>query len=72
MGHRRFAWAWLAIPVAALMLLGITVYDNLRHMLFVLPPMLILSGVGLDAVLRRVKSAGGQQQYCWQCLLPVS
>jgi len=51
--------AWLAIPVAALMLLGITVYDNLRHMLFVLPPMLILSGVGLDAVLRRVKSRWG-------------
>jgi len=62
--------AWLAIPVAALMLLGITVYDNLRHMLFVLPPMLILSGVGLDAVLRRVKSCWGTATVLLAMLAP--
>lgn len=47
--------AWIVIPVGILILARITVYDNIRHMLFVLPPMLILSGIGLDAVSKPFK-----------------
>jgi len=47
---------WVAVPVGAVMLSIVTVYDNLRHLLFVLPPLFVACGVGLDAVLNLARS----------------
>ena len=46
---------WLLLPLLALLLLDIQVYDCFRHMLYILPPIFVLSGIGLDAVLGLVR-----------------
>ena len=48
--------AWIVVPTLALMLSAIAIYDNVRHMLFILPPALLLAGIGLDAILARLKN----------------
>lgn len=41
---------WLFLPLAALLLLNVQLYDNFRHLLYVVPPMFILGGIGLEAL----------------------
>lgn len=48
--------AWVAVPVGAVLLSVVTVYDNLRHLLFVLPPMFVISGIGLDSIINLARS----------------
>ena len=47
---------WVCVPVAAAVALHSIVYDNARQFLFALPPLFILAGVGIDGLLRRVRS----------------
>jgi hypothetical protein len=51
---------WVGVPVAWLMTQSVTIYDNIRHFFFVLPPLLVVAGVGLDALLLRLRRP-------WQC-----
>jgi hypothetical protein len=44
-------FAWLLAPVLLVILLHSSLYGNLRQMFFVLPPMFVLSGVGLELIL---------------------
>jgi hypothetical protein len=48
---------WCLVPVAYVVLARPNVYDGIRHFLFVLPAMALLSGVGADHVLRRWRGA---------------
>ena len=48
--------AWIAVPAASLTLSTITVYGNIRHMLFILPAIILLAGIGLDAILARLRN----------------
>jgi 4-amino-4-deoxy-L-arabinose transferase-like glycosyltransferase len=46
---------WFLIPALYIGLSGSTLYDNARQLLFLLPPLLIFAGIGLDALLERIK-----------------
>lgn len=43
--------AWFGIPVLWLIFRGVPIYNSIRHFFFVLPPLFILAGVGIDALL---------------------
>ena len=47
--------AWIIIPVFAASASFIPIYDNFRHLLFILPPIILLAGVGLDSVLEKIQ-----------------
>jgi hypothetical protein len=49
---------WLVLPLALLLALGASAYDNLRHFLYAMPPLFIVAGIGLDALLNRLGSDG--------------
>jgi hypothetical protein len=42
--------AWLILPVGLQIALRANAYDNFRQFLFVLPPMFILAGIGLETI----------------------
>jgi hypothetical protein len=42
-------------PIALIILLRIPVYDNFRQLFFTIPPIVILSGIGLSLFLRKIK-----------------
>jgi len=46
---------WFLAPTLYIIFSGSTLYDNARQLLFLLPPIFILAGVGLDALLERIK-----------------
>lgn len=60
--------AWLVLPVGAAVLLRSTVYDNFRQFLFTLPPIFVLAGLGIQLVLRRLRSLP-LQAVLWTALL---
>ena len=47
---------WFLIPTLMISLLGSTIYDNARQLLFLIPPLFIIAGIGLDIILRNIKS----------------
>lgn len=47
---------WIGVPLAAVSVMGIPVYDNFRHLLYVVPPIFILVSIGVDAILSKLKS----------------
>lgn len=47
--------AWFLAPYLTVILLGSTIYDNARQLMFLLPPLIILAGIGLDTILKYVK-----------------
>jgi len=46
---------WLGVPLAGVYLLGMTVYDNLRHLLFVLPVLFLLSGFSTELIMQHLR-----------------
>ncbi len=46
---------WAGVPLVGLVFFDMTVYGNIRHLLFMLPPLLILAGIALEAVLGRLR-----------------
>jgi hypothetical protein len=61
---------WLVLPVVAIHVLGGTIYDNLRHVLFLLPPAFVIAGIGLEEVLSRLPSRWGRGAVVAMVLLP--
>ena len=47
---------WLIMPIAVGMLLQTTMYDNFRHFLFVIPSIFLFVGLGIQAILDKLKS----------------
>lgn len=47
--------AWFAIPFLAQVTLGIPIYDNFRQLLFIVPPLIIIAGIGFADLLSIVK-----------------
>lgn len=64
-----FAACFLA-PFLAVSLRGSTLYDNARQLMFLLFPFFILAGIGLDALLKRVKMPLLQGALIIAALLP--
>jgi hypothetical protein len=50
--------AWFVAPVAAVILLHSTIYNNFRQFLFVVPPLFIFAGLALQALWNRLKKKG--------------
>ncbi|MBI2410423.1 MAG: glycosyltransferase family 39 protein [Candidatus Kerfeldbacteria bacterium] len=47
---------WALIPLAVFMLPGAVNYDGIRHFFMAIPPLMILAGIGLHAVIERLAS----------------
>jgi hypothetical protein len=48
--------SWIAIPITAFFLTAIQWYDNFRQLLFLLPPLFIFAGIGIEFISIRLKS----------------
>src|SRR5690606_19174817 len=46
---------WFLIPTIAIGLSDSTIYDNARQLMFLIPPLFIIAGIGLDLVLRNIR-----------------
>ncbi|MBI2410424.1 MAG: glycosyltransferase family 39 protein [Candidatus Kerfeldbacteria bacterium] len=51
-----FILCWAALPLIIFMLPGAVNYDGIRHFFMAIPPLMILAGVGMDAVIRGLKN----------------
>jgi hypothetical protein len=49
--------AWFFGPFCAALILRPTMYDNFRHFLFLVPPLFIFAGIGLDWITGRIRLA---------------
>ena len=56
---KKFRWdlfvlilSWFVVPAAAIILLRVNLYNNFRQVFFLLPPLFLIAGVGLDWTLR--------------------
>lgn len=47
---------WFGVPVYWLIAQRVPIYNNIRHFLFVFPPLLVFAGVGFEALLQRARS----------------
>lgn len=54
---------WFLTPSLAVILVRSTMYDNARQLQFLLPPLFIFAGIGLDMLLTRIKT------HLWQVVL---
>jgi 4-amino-4-deoxy-L-arabinose transferase-like glycosyltransferase len=50
--------AWFGVPIVAQIVFRSTLYNNFRQLLFITPPLFVLAGLGLQAVLERVGRRG--------------
>jgi len=46
---------WFGVPVYWLIAHQVPIYNNIRHFLFVLPPLLVFAGVGFEALFQRAR-----------------
>jgi hypothetical protein len=56
---KKFRWdlaalvlIWFVLPLAAIIFFRVNLYDNFRQIFFILPPLFLLAGIGLDWALR--------------------
>ena len=61
---------WFLAPALYISSSGSTLYDNARQLLFLIPPLFILAGVGLDAMLERLKTFPLQAALLCALILP--
>lgn len=64
--------AWLLLPPLAAVGLGSTLYDNFRHFLFVLPPLFLLAGLGLQTLFERLAGLARLTRLAQAALLILS
>ena len=48
--------AWFLIPLIGVTIVQATLFDNFRHFLFVIPPIFIFSGIGIEAIRNQIGS----------------
>jgi hypothetical protein len=61
---------WLFVPPIVAMIQQPTMYDNFRHFLFIVPPMFIFAGVGVQAAFDRLNNAPLSTGFLFLLLLP--
>ena len=47
---------WFLAPIATSIIVKSVVYDNFRHFLFILPPLFIMAGIGLDFSVQHLRT----------------
>jgi hypothetical protein len=50
-------WIWFLLPLLAVMAGLIPIYNNFRHVLFILPPLLLIAGLGMAEIMRWLRPA---------------
>ena len=61
---------WVSVPLAGLLFFDMTVYGNIRHLLFTLPPLLILAGQALGVLAAKLARRWQQAALIGLVLLP--
>ena len=61
---------WFAFPVAALIFLHSPLYDNFRQIFFILPPVFLVAGLGMDIILKRIDRKLSQLMIAGLLILP--
>jgi 4-amino-4-deoxy-L-arabinose transferase-like glycosyltransferase len=61
---------WLVVPVLGLVVLGLGIYQNIRQLHFVLAPMFLLAGIGLDGLMAAIRPRWAQIAVLALVLLP--
>ncbi len=67
---RHLIVLWLAVPILYFILARTHIYDNFRQLLFIVPPIFVLGGIGLQAVLQSVKGRAIKSVLLILVLLP--
>jgi len=62
--------AWFAIPVGTAIVGRPYLYDNFRQMLFALPPLFLIAGLGLEALLERFRQPWARAALVVFAILP--
>jgi hypothetical protein len=60
---------WVGVPLVALIFYGMPDY-GFRHLIFILPPLMLVAGIGLEELLTRIKLRWIQAGTCVLVLLP--
>jgi len=63
-------YVWLFIPVLLQITFRTNAYDNFRQFIFVLPPLFILAGIGLEEIFRRISRPSVRYSLSILALLP--
>lgn len=61
---------WLIVPIGWQVSQHVPTYNNLRHFLFIMPPLLVLAGVGLEAFLSWIRSPRVRGLFVTLALIP--
>lgn len=61
---------WFALPAAAILAMCMCLYDNLRQVFFILPPLFLVAGLGLDWLLTRIRQPAARVLIVLLLLLP--
>ncbi len=48
---------WAGVPLVGLVAFKMTVYGNITHLIFVLPPFFLLAGLAIEALVKRIRRA---------------
>jgi hypothetical protein len=51
---------WYLLPFAAVVALGVPIYNNFRHLLFITPALFVVAATGWDWLLGRVETLAGR------------
>ena len=61
---------WFALPAAAIIWLRVNLYDNLRQVFFILPPLFLVAALGLDWLFTFIRRQGPRLLILLLILLP--
>lgn len=61
---------WFALPVAAILIMRVNLYDNFRQVFFILPPIFLVAGLGMDWLLTRIRRPAFQFMLLFLAILP--
>jgi 4-amino-4-deoxy-L-arabinose transferase-like glycosyltransferase len=61
---------WLVVPLLGLVVFGLGIYQNIRQLHFVLVPMFVLAGIGLDGLMAAIRLRWAQIAVLALVLLP--
>ena len=74
---KKFRWdlaalilIWFVLPLAAILYFRVNLYDNFRQVFFILPPLFLLAGIGLDWALMLLRRPVARFLILFLILLP--
>jgi hypothetical protein len=62
---------WFVVPVAGTMIFKPTLYDNFRQFLFIIPPLFLVAGLGLEFIFRYLQRKTLRILFLFALIVPV-